>query len=360
MVVNVKSRVGFHRRLLLFVSLMMLFGLLISLFSCTTAMDAENTSLKKTVHVKSETDLYNAVYNLPYGAAVVIVLNNDITLTKGSLAISDNKDVTLTSKKATNFYKLIGATKRAEDHSLATYEDTITVYRGVLRLDGIIITHEKDIFGTGICVYEDGTLIMYDGKISGNHIPYAYVGHGSFVGNGGGVYNWGVFEMFNGIISDNTAGNGGGGVYHLGTFTMYNGTISNNSASWYGGGVYGGGVFEMFNGIISGNTAGIQGGGVDNRRNFTMHNGTITNNHANQMGGGIYNSGTFHKLNGTISDNTAPEGNNIYPQENNTIEDVEDNNKLFNTISYVGIFVIVKVSVISVLFLYLKKKKNSQ
>ena len=112
----------------------------------------------------------------------------------------------------------------------------------------------------------------------------------------------------------------------------------------------------------------MQGGGVDNRGNFTMHNGTITSNHADQMGGGVYSSGTFHKFNGTISGNTAPEGSNIYPQEDNVVEDVDDkednavedvddNIKLFNIVSYVGIFVIVMVSVVSVLFLYLKKKK---
>ena len=52
---------------------------------------------------------------------------------------------------------------------------------------------------------------------------------GSFNSDGGGVYNNATFNMYGGVISNNTA-NRGGGVYNNHTFTMYGGVISQNTA----------------------------------------------------------------------------------------------------------------------------------
>jgi hypothetical protein len=119
--------------------------------------------------------------------------------------------------------------------------------------------------------------------------------------------------------NDSEYGGKGGGVYVAdgGIFNMYNGVISENKASSYGGGVYveAGGIFNMYNGIISGNKACSRGGGVFVEgigyeeccpAKFIMKGGTITDNHAGESGGGVYvdgdngSSGIFCKKEGTV------------------------------------------------------------
>jgi hypothetical protein len=251
MVVNVVLGFGVRRSRLLLVSLILVV-LLCSLFSCTMVVGAK-TSLKGAIHVSDEVELKNAVSNAKSGIQIVIAIDNDISLTEGMLVIPAGKDITLTSNKAIGFYQLIGAKAMTRDPNLFfdTYYDTVVVMGGgVLRIDGVIVTHAKGIKGTGVRVGSDGTLIMYDGKISGNNLPRAYLGHAAWTGYGGGVHNSGIFEMYGGEITNNTA-YCGGGVYNVGTFTMYDGIISDNAAD-YGGGVYG--TVDRFGGEIYNNT----------------------------------------------------------------------------------------------------------
>ena len=101
-----------------------------------------------------------------------------------------------------------------------------------------------------------GTLNLTDCRSSGT------ITGGSFNSDGGGVYNNATFNMYGGVISNNTA-NRGGGVYNNHTFTMYGGVISQNTAN--------------------------NGGGVYNSYSFTMTGGSIINNTANSSpSGGIY------------------------------------------------------------------------
>jgi hypothetical protein len=331
MVTNVGIKFGVQRRKLLFVSLMLVV-FLFSLFSYTLMADAE-TSLEDVVHVGSERELRAAVRSTKYSTQI-IVLERDITLIEDTLVIPAGKDIVLTGNNTTGFYRLIGATEMTYEHELniASSHDTIAVAGGgVLRLNGISVTHAKDVSGTGVCIYGGGTLVMLSGNISGNHIPYTYTGHGHFEGEGGGVYNYGVFEMFGGEISGNTAGNVGGGVYNLGNFTMHGGKISDNTAKRYGGGVttiYNG--FEMFGGEITNNTAGEAGGGVD---------------------------GTFNKYGGEIYDNTAPIGTNTYPLTNDNDGPFTVNKYSLRTVMVICVGVIVVIVV--VLFLYFKLYKPS-
>ena len=137
---------------------------------------------------------------------------------------------------------------------------------------------------------------------------------------GAGVYNIGIFFMYNGMISNNNCG-----VLNAGDFNMYGGTISGNinkKTSDYGGGVYVDAyhTFNMYGGTISGNTAGY-GGGVNNEGTFNMYDGsTISDNTecilpgANFEGGGaVYNRGTFNMKGGVISGNTsAGDGGGVF------------------------------------------------
>jgi hypothetical protein len=167
-----------------------------SLFVGIFVHEVNGASLENAVHVKNEDELKNAINNASL-KEITIALDNDIILTE-ALKIIVNKDIILTSNKITGYYKLIGAEGRS----------TIFVDGGgVLRLDGVIVTHVKNAGAVGGGVYVDtnGMLILYSGEISGNdvidwgdpHTPTA---------NGGGVFNFGVFERIGGVISGNTAG----------------------------------------------------------------------------------------------------------------------------------------------------------
>ena len=83
-----------------------------------------------------------------------------------------------------------------------------------------------------ICNNRGGTFVLTDCKENG---VIKHEGENS----GEGVYNEGMFSIYNGIISGNN-----GGVKNYGTFQMYGGTITENTSKSYGGGVYN---YQTFN-----------------------------------------------------------------------------------------------------------------
>ena len=285
MSINAEAQVS--RRVLLLFSL--LIAVLASALFVGIIIHDTSGSLENVVHVENEDTLKNAVNNAQNKKTTTITLDKDITLTE-TLKIDTNKDITLTSNKAVGYYKLVGA----------EFKSTVFVDRdGVLKIDGIIVTHTRpaNLRGGGIYVEEGGRLMLYSGEISGNE---AVDGGGPFSSGaaGGGVCNHGVFEMYGGKISGNQ-------VYGLGS-----------SGGGSGGGVCNVGVFTMFGGEIVNNTAHVSGGGVDNTGVFTMSGGEIINNHAGYWGGGVSTFGTFEWLGGVISGNTADaSGNNVHPDD---------------------------------------------
>jgi hypothetical protein len=262
----------------------------VSVFSGGVSLFALGASATDKI-VSNETELRDAVNNAQTGKSMVITLDRDITLTNGSLIIPPNKDITLTSNKATGFYKLIGT----PDKSAIVVDGS-----GVLRLDGIIVTHKTGAINCGVYVQRDGMFYLYSGTISGNTADKVTF-------SGGGVFNAGSFVMSGGTISGNTADSSGGGVHNSGSFVMSGGTISGNTADSSGGGVYNGysSSFTMSGGKITGNTANFGGGVYVYYDKFTMTGGEISGNTALKQGGGVYNTGVFVMLSGTISGNTA-------------------------------------------------------
>ena len=258
--------------------------------------------------VSNEAELDKAVTNA--SGSTVIALTNDITLTN-QLLISATKEIILTSNtNGAKFFKLIGADNKS----------TIFVERnGILRVDGIIVTHNIASAGNGITVRDTGKLVMSAGEISGNtgvdKNGEAILGFDMAVG--GGVYNMGTFEMSGGVIANNTSPIDGGGVYNMGTFEMSGGVIANNTSAGHGGGVYTLSTFKLWDGVIANNSAKHVGGGVYIYGSLTMSNGSIINNTATS-GGGVYFSGdmlTMHS--GEISGNTATkEGGGVYVTRN--------------------------------------------
>ena len=360
-----------HSRILL--SLVSLLFVVVLFSSCFVSM-FDNVSPfvsgAPDIVVSNEAELRDAINNAV--KPTIIALNRDITLAD-PLTIPANKDITLTSTSTAKLFKLIGPDSYREYNMIIYfgYPDTITVKEdGVLRLDGIIVTHTGTTCGAGVTVNVGGTLIMHSGEISGYVDPNYFSSGFGVDGCGGGVFNGGVFEMFGGIITNRTrygvgnseyatfsmsggeitniAGSGvnnvrrragmewamgvfsmsGGvirnnvcGVQNSGNFSMSGGVISGNTAiygdNWVycsGGGVSNSGIFSMSGGEISGNTVSARGGGVYNYPdgNFSLSKtGVISNNKA-EVGGGVYNAGTFNRRNGVISDNTATQYDNIY------------------------------------------------
>jgi hypothetical protein len=310
-------------------------------------------------------ELRNAVNNTI--KPTVIALNNDIALTD-QLVIPVNKDITLTSTSTSRFFKLIGGDTGRSTLGPTEYPQAVINVdgSGVLRIDGVSVTCDNyplawnNLVRVNVC----GTLILYNGEISGNILGCGVVNSGTFemyggkisnnnakAGYGGGVYNrnHGTFSMFGGEISNNI----GFGVYNRGTynwgwsygvFSMYGGVISNND----GGGVQNSAIFSMSGGEISNNVGGNimqSGGGVSNSGIFSMSGGVISNNQAThgggvynyhdanfslaenaiisnnnaEVGGGVYNAGTFNRQGGVISGNTATQYNDIYPNDDSPL-----------------------------------------
>ena len=163
------------------------------------------------------------------------------------------------------------------------------------------ITHNNGETGRGI--FNHGIFTLWNGSISGNILEDVVVG--------AGVYNFsGTFNMNGGSITGNITENKGGAVYNYysGTFNMNGGKIAGNTAQ-NGGSVYNNGEFILMGGSISDNRSSYDGGGVYNNSHatFIMDNGSISDNRAEDGGGGVYNSGKFIMNDGCISDNSVPE-----------------------------------------------------
>ena len=294
---------------LLFVGLLIL-SCFVSAFSPVSLFTSAIASASSVQMVSNEAELDKAVTNA--SGSTVIALTNDITLTN-QLLISATKEIILTSNtNGAKFFKLIGADNKS----------TIFVERnGILRVDGIIVTHNIASAGNGITVRDTGKLVMSAGEISGNtgvdKNGEAILGFDMAVG--GGVYNMGTFEMSGGVIANNTSAGHGGGVYTLSTFKLWDGVIANNSAKHVGGGVYIYGSLTMSNGSIINNTATSGGGVYFSGDMLTMHSGEISGNTATKEGGGVYVTRNPFKLyGGKISDNQAINGGGIYvtPKQN--------------------------------------------
>jgi hypothetical protein len=261
----------YGKKSLFFVSLLFLAVLV----SAPFVLVVSGVSVSSDVVVGSEAELKDAISTASDGVVYVIGIEKDVVL-ENPLEIPSGKSITLVGV-GDGVWKLVGANK----------QDTIIV-GGLLRLDGIIVTHAKGDTGRGVTVKSGGTLSLTGGEISGNTVDN---------GNGGGVANVGTFKLSGGEISGNTAtgrvtAGRGGGVYNYGgVFEMSGGKIINNTTSQNGGG----GVYN--------NTSYGRGG------SFTMSGGEITGN-ATAFGGGVHYLifdavSNFYRLGGVISGNTA-------------------------------------------------------
>jgi len=310
----------------MFLSFVSLLFMLFLFFSCFTSVLSNVSPLvsgSSDKIVSNESELV-AVLN---GAIkpTIIALKNDITIKEG-LYINVGQNITLTS--------VDGKICKITCIRGGLWDDFRAInVNGALTLDGVIITHARDVKGIGVIVVSNGLFTMISGEISGNKaaksqdyrvgggvyiVDGTFVMHGGKISNnnadrGGGVYNCGTFKMFGGVISGNTA-NMGGGVYNdRGIVSLLGGIIIDNNSTDNGGGVYNEGVFSVSNsGAIVNNVAKKGGGVYNNVGTFSLSAGSISNNTALEMGGGVYNyANTFSLSGGIISGNTANMGGGI-------------------------------------------------
>ena len=135
------------------------------------------------------------------------------------------------------------------------------------------------LWGGGVSVAQMGRFILNGGVLTLNE---SY--------DGGAVDNEGIFHFLSGAIWGNdSAGGGTGGVSNWRITEMYDGLIAFNEGG-FGGGVRNFDDFTMFDGAILGNIGnGGPAGGVLNYGNFYMHGGAINGNVSNtSQGGGIF------------------------------------------------------------------------
>jgi len=142
-----------------------------------------------------------------------------------------------------------------------------------------------------------GDLFLSHATVTGNVSP----------GGGGGIFSFfGKLEVFECVISQNTAEEGGG-LYTYGTTIIERSTIADNHATADAGGMRcNPGDITIISSMISGNTANTIAGGLYNQGG-TMRVGssTIVNNTAKMRGGGVYSTGTLLLTNATVVDNRA-------------------------------------------------------
>jgi len=282
--------------------------------------------------VTTITELRNAISD-PL-ATSIIALKNDIAIDVGAITIPTGKNITLTSDGGPFTIK-----------SVAGSRNFIIQSGGQLILDNIILEGNDPSNGGGIKVESSGILTMNDGAViqkcrilgngggveissggtltmnAGAVIQNCKAGNGTPYTGGGGVYNYGTFDMNNGKIWKNDASGGdcfGGGVNSIGTFNMRGGEICENSTYHSGGGVQvnNNGIFNMYGGKIYGNettatpsTYVTPGGGGVNVENGTFNmygtNDPVIEKNKSSFGGGVctrWNS-VFNMSGGKIIEN---------------------------------------------------------
>lgn len=189
---------------------------------------------------------------------------------------------------------------------------------GKFIMKGGAIRENNAVRGAGVYVSSNSEFVMSNGRIRKNTVTNGVVGTASANGNGAGVYiaTGGKFTMTYGEIFQNTAEFSGGGVYianngnaESGLFEMSDGIISNNIAQNGGGVSLNKGKFNMTGGIIGGAELGQNPIDTSAETNKAL----IGGNTATVRGGGIFNAGGTVTIssNAKINFNNAPVENEL-------------------------------------------------
>ncbi len=201
-----------------------------------------------------------------------------IDLTLGQLSISES--VTITGLGADQLTVDAGGSSRV-----------LQINSGTVNISGLTLSGGNADTGGGIQVEAAATTTLTGMVIHGNTSTTTNIIAG------GGILNFGVLNVLDSTISNNTALNqeGGGILNWGGTLAITNSTISGNHAGDSGGGVrnygVGGGSTTISNSTITGNTADNQGGGIYViSGSVTVSNSIVAGNTATNAGNEIHRS----------------------------------------------------------------------
>jgi hypothetical protein len=247
--------------------------------------------------------------NESYIGGAIHVKYSDVTLTDST--ISNNSGVEGFGGGA--IYSVGGEYEEQQTGDLTITNTTISgnvndgggavaMTYGVLELVDSVISNNSTKYGYGAGLY----LQDVRGTISGTTIS----GNEAENYSGGGLAIFvGTVTISDSEITDNRSGYVAGGIYALeATVTLAQTTISGNASDEEGGGlyVYSGSVVVQ-NSTISDNTAD-RGGGLRNGGTTLLVNSTLSGNTA-RTGGGAANHGQLTLANATVVDNAATAGN---------------------------------------------------
>ncbi len=241
-----------------------------------------------------------------------------LTTNRGN-ALNNGGGITVAGTMNMNGGSIINLHMHNSTNATVQYGAAITVNGGTVNMYGGLIggpntdSGDRNDGRNGAIGVVNGTFNMYGGTISGNIANQQG-------GGAGGVHISanGTFNMYDGSVSNNNSRRNGGGFYNQGTLNIMGGTISGNTATYtdkdrdpslfFGAGIYNTGTLNISGGTISGNVAKSCGGGVYNLGTMTMSGGIITGNTSQQFSaGGIFVDGTgsLNLTGGEISNNSA-------------------------------------------------------
>lgn len=241
-----------------------------------------------------------------------------LTTNRGN-ALNNGGGITVAGTLNMNGGSIINLHMHNSSNATVQYGAAITVNGGTVNMYGGLIggpntdSGDRNDGRNGAVGVVNGTFNMYGGTISGNIANQQG-------GGAGGVHISanGTFNMYDGSVSNNNSRRNGGGFYNQGTLNIMGGTISGNTATYtdkdkdpslfFGAAIYNTGTLNISGGTISGNVAKSCGGGVYNLGTMTMSGGIITGNTSQQFSaGGIFvdGTGTLNLTGGEISNNSA-------------------------------------------------------
>lgn len=192
----------------------------------------------------------------------------------------------------------------------------IVVNGGELTLRNITLTGGANFNGSAIYNSTNGVVFVYRSRITENGADPG----GVAVTDGGAIYNLGLMDIEQSVVSYNKAAHFGGGIFNEGTLTIRKSFMHNNTAiapianAADGGAIYNDGELHIEESHLGWNRAERYGGGLRSvGGDVEITNSTIRENYADQ-GGGIFagNLTTIEIVNATIERNNADTAANIW------------------------------------------------
>jgi len=312
------------KRKLLFISLVLIFGLIFS-----GAVSATDIYVNTTGNDVTGTGTIDNPYLTVSKGVTTVSTGGTVYIADGIYTGANNRGITIGRNMTIQGQSEAGTIIDAQQlNRIFTIQNTATVTifdltlrngkvtsqggainnNGSLTLNGCTFT-DNNAIASGGAVYNDngGSLTVIDCTFTGNTVNMTG-------GNGGAIHNYNTLNVDGSSFTGNSA-NCGGAIY-----TDYAGTSIVTDSTF------------------TGNTATANGGAIDNRGILTSNSNTFTNNIAMiNYGGAISNSGTLTVNGNTFTGNTADSGGAIFSEGTLTVNGSIFTNNIASFVSYAGV-----------------------